>query len=213
MFTGIVQGLAKVSSIQKTASIMRYSLVLPRSLCNAITIGASISVEGVCQTVVGFNEETAEVAFEAIEQTLRCTTLDHLTVGDWVNIERSAKIGDEIGGHLMSGHIIGTATIEKCETFHGQRTLTLRCPVEWMKYILPKGFIGLNGASLTVGETSPEGKFSIYLIPETLKQTTFGQPTPRDKVNVEISSQTQLIVDTVERILIKNYHSNPLPTT
>lgn len=204
MFTGIVQSMVEVRFLQRTNHFLHYCLFFPQPLLHSLVIGASVSINGICQTVVAINQETGIVSFDAIEETLKRTTLNQLEVGDWVNVERSAKMGDEIGGHLMSGHIIGKAIIEERLCSQNQCTLSLRCDPTWMKYILPKGFIGLNGASLTVGETSPEGRFFIHLIPETLRQTTFGKISVGDEVNVELCSQTQAIVDTVERVMAQS---------
>jgi riboflavin synthase len=179
---------------------MRYALSVPSELQTGLQSGASIAVLGVCQTVVAINGN--EIIFEAIEETLKCTTLSSLHKGQWVNFERSAKMGDEIGGHPLAGHVLGTATIKSIDYPSAeQRTLRIACDPKWMKNIFPKGFIALNGASLTVGETDPQGFLTVHLIPETLKRTTFGAALVGDQINVEIDSQTQAIVATVERIL------------
>lgn len=202
MFTGIVQGTVNVAWVNHGNSISQYALNLPDFLLNGLQVGASICVEGVCQTVVSIQGQ--EVAFDVMAQTLKCTTLCSLKPGQSVNIERAMKMGDEIGGHLIAGHIIGTASISNCVAPHPeQRDFTIHCHPNWMKYILPKGFIALNGVSLTVGETDDKGYFTVHLIPETLRSTTFKNAQEGDKINIELDSQTQTIVDTVEKVLAK----------
>jgi len=196
MFTGLVQAIAHVAWIKSSSTLTRYALTFPPSLLSHLTQGASVSVHGVCQTVVSIEGE--KVIFEAIEETLKRTTLSTLVVDQSVNIERCAKLGDEIGGHLLSGHVAGTAEI--CDIT--QNIFTLRIESRWMKYFFSKGFIALNGASLTLVDVDrKKGVFSVHLIPETLRLTTFGKAKGGDKVNVEIDSQTQAIVETVERVL------------
>lgn len=121
--------------------------------------------------------------------------------GSQVNFERSARVGDEIGGHNVSGHVHCTAGIVEVQETENNKRLTFEIPDDkWMKYVLPKGFISVDGCSLTVGEV--EGRrFSVYLIPETLRVTVFGFKGVGDKVNIEIEAQTQAIVDTVERVV------------
>ncbi len=200
MFTGIVQSTVRVAWVEHTPQLARYALTVPSHLLHGLVIGASISVHGICQTVVSINEN--EIAFDAMEETLKRTTIKFLTQGQIVNFERAAKMSDEIGGHLLSGHIIGTASISNITVpSKEQRILTISCAPEWMKYILPKGYIALNGVSLTVVETDPKGSFTVHLIPETLRATTFGLASEGERINIEIDSQTQAIVDTVERVL------------
>lgn len=206
MFTGIVQTKAKIKKISHSSSLTHYVIALASPSLRGLEIGASVSVQGICQTVVSIENDT--VAFQAIQETLACTTLPFWKEGDWVNIERSLKMGDEIGGHLLSGHIIGVASIQSIEhPSKEQSIVTLKCDPKWMKYLLPKGYIALNGVSLTLGKTDPSGWFTVNLIPETRRITTFGDASIGDKVNIEIDSQTQTIVDTVERVLqSKKYH-------
>ena len=197
MFTGIIQTTLPVAWVNHSPTLTRYALSIPPEHQKDLALGASISVNGVCQTVVEINNN--EVVFEAIEETLKRTNIATFQADQLVNIERSAKIGDEIGGHLLSGHIIGTAILEAIHN----NILKISCPEAWIKMILPKGYIALNGASLTVVDSLEEGIFTVHLIPETLKRTTFGNIKVGDKINVEIDSQTQAIVETVESILKK----------
>lgn len=201
MFTGIVQTKAPISFVVSSPKLVRYAVSLPSDLLKNLQIGASICIHGACQTVVEIKNN--EVYFQAIEDTLKRTTVPTYQVGQYVNIERSAKMGDEIGGHQLSGHVLGTGEIIDIQSpSQEQRVLSVRVPPTWMKYILHKGFIAVNGASLTVGDVYPnDGIFTLNLIPETLRITTFGEVKVGDLVNIEIDSQTQAIVETVERIL------------
>ena len=132
-------------------------------------------------------------------ETLAKTNLGRLTEGSEVNLER-ARFGDEIGGHVMSGHIIAQTPVTRIEQSEHNRTLWFALPAELKPYVLTKGFIGLDGCSLTIGSVT-EREFNVHLIPETLQRTLFGSRQVGDCVNVEIDAQTQAIVDTVERVL------------
>jgi riboflavin synthase len=140
------------------------------------------------------------VAFDLMQETLRVTNLGVLKVGDEVNVERAARFGDEIGGHAMSGHIFCQAKVVDVIETPDNRTLWFKLPPEAVKYVLTKGYIGIDGASLTVGQVDGP-RFCVHLIPETLSRTTLGVRTPGEWVNIEIDPQTQAIVDTVERVL------------
>lgn len=201
MFSGIVKAMVEISWVSHTPSLTRYRIQLPPPMLAGLETGASIAVNGVCQTVVSIENQT--VSFDAIQDTLKLTNIPHFVAGQKVNVERSLRMGDEIGGHLLSGHIIGTARITNMQApTPEQRIFELSCDPKWMRYILHKGYIALNGVSLTVGEVFPErGAFAINLIPETLRLTTFGTAAEGDLINVEIDSQTQAIVETVERVL------------
>lgn len=199
MYSGITSGLFEVIFVEKQKDLTIYTVQLPPDLLHHLTIGASVAVDGVCQTVVSIH--ACEVTFHAIGETLACTTLNSLEVGRRVSIERSLRYGDEVGGHEVAGHVIGTARVASVIMTEETRTLTLECPSAWMKFILPKGFIAVDGSSLTVGEVFPEGKFTVYLIPETMRLTNLGNKRVDDRVNIELDHRTQAIVMTVERFL------------
>ena len=200
MFTGIVQTKAPIVWISHSPTLTRYGVDLTGPMLEGLVRGASVSIQGICQTVVSI--ENTHVIFEAIEETLACTTVPLWKEGDYLNIERSLRMGDEIGGHLLSGHIMGTGCIQNIEhPSKEQAIITVKCDPKWMKYLLPKGYIALNGVSLTLGKMDPSGWFTVNLIPETRYITTFGECQLGDKVNIEIDSQTQAIVDTIERVL------------
>jgi riboflavin synthase len=138
--------------------------------------------------------------FDLMQETLRLTNLGELRVGDRVNVERAARVGDEIGGHAMSGHIMATATVTRVAESPNNRQVWLRPPATLLRYLLTKGYVGVDGISLTIGEVTG-GEFCVNLIPETLARTNIGSRRPGDRVNLEIDPQTQAIVDTVERVL------------
>ncbi|PIZ94962.1 MAG: riboflavin synthase [Candidatus Magasanikbacteria bacterium CG_4_10_14_0_2_um_filter_37_12] len=200
MFTGIVQGKFRVIDIEEKPDLKTVVVGLSEKLTTGLRIGASVSVAGVCLSVTGIEENN--VLFDAMSETLKKTTLGNLPVGSIVNVERSARVGDEIGGHRVSGHVIGTAEIIKIAESENNKAVTFECDRDWMKYIMDKGFVALDGCSLTV--TAPDqksGQFTVWFIPETMKTTTFGDKQVGDKVNLEIDPETQVIVETVERVL------------
>jgi riboflavin synthase len=199
MFTGIVQGTAPLVAIDEKSNFRTHVIEMPTELLPGLELGASVAHNGCCLTVTAV--EGNRVSFDLIKETLRLTNLGELALGDVVNIERAAKFNDEIGGHLMSGHIICTAEVAKIYTSENNRQVWLRMPdAELMKYVLHKGFIGIDGISLTIGEVV-NNRFCVHLIPETLERTTLGKKRLGDKVNIEIDPQTQAVVDTVERVL------------
>ena len=199
MFTGIVQTVDKVADVQKEPGLTRFSVEFSAKMLKGLQVGASVSLAGVCQTVVRI--EGHRVWFDAIQETLTRTTFQTLEVGQELNIERSAKFGDEIGGHILSGHVYGKAEIVRIDEFESNRVVTFRCPQAWIKFLFSKGFIAIDGASLTIVDVRADGTFTVHLIPETLRITTFGKKIQGDWVNIEIDSQTQVIVETIERIL------------
>lgn len=198
MFTGIVQGLAKVESVESSPGRKQIKVLMGPALIQGLQTGASVSIDGVCLTAVSIDGDIA--AFDVIQETLERTTLKDIHAGGAVNIERAAKFGDEIGGHLLSGHVFDSATIESIERPPNNVIMTFRGKPEWMKYLFRKGYIAIDGVSLTLVDVSPNHTFTVHLIPETLRLTTLGRKKVGDKVNIEIDAQTQAIVDTIERI-------------
>ncbi|UXI00068.1 riboflavin synthase subunit alpha [Photobacterium sp. TY1-4] len=198
MFTGIVQGTAEVVEIIKKEQFQTHVIRLPQALLCGLEIGASVAHNGCCLTVTAI--EGDRVAFDLMQETLKVTNLGRVAVGDHVNIERAAKFGDEIGGHSMSGHVNFTTEISEVITTPNNCTLWFNLPEDYSKYVLRKGYIGIDGCSLTIGEVT-DARFCVHLIPETLNRTLFGQRRAGDWVNIEIDPQTQAIVDTVERVL------------
>ncbi|MBB3304764.1 MULTISPECIES: riboflavin synthase subunit alpha [unclassified Enterobacter] len=199
MFTGIVQGTAEIVGIEEKDLFRTHIVRLPEDLLPGLALGASVAHNGCCLTVTEINGDL--VSFDLIKETLRITNLGELMVGDVVNIERAAKFSDEIGGHLMSGHIMTTAEICKIIQSENNREIWFKLQdATQIKYILHKGFVGIDGISLTVGDVT-KSKFCVHLIPETLERTTLGAKKFGHKVNIEIDPHTQAIVETVERVL------------
>lgn len=197
MFTGIIQGIATVDSLKSCTGLTTLSIRFPEHHLDNVTIGASVAINGTCLTVTG--QEGNCLGFDAMQETLRATTLGSLVAGDKVNFERAARIGDEIGGHLLSGHIHTTARVVAIEQPANNRTLWFEVPDQWAGYLFGKGYIAVNGASLTIGEVRG-CRFNVYLIPETLRATTFSELKTGDEVNIEIDHQTLTIVDTLARL-------------
>ncbi|PIF22359.1 MULTISPECIES: riboflavin synthase subunit alpha [Pantoea] len=199
MFTGIVQGTAEIVAIEEKELFRTHTVRLPADLLPGLALGASVAHNGCCLTVTEIKGDL--VSFDLIKETLRITNLGELSAGDVVNIERAAKFSDEIGGHLMSGHIMTTAEICKIIQSENNREIWFKLQdASQIKYILHKGFVGIDGISLTVGDVT-KSKFCVHLIPETLERTTLGAKRLGQKVNIEIDPHTQAIVDTVERVL------------
>ena len=200
MYTGIVQGSFPVTRLLSQPGLLSIRVELNPALMQDLLIGASVGVDGVCLSVTAI--EGQQVDFDIMQQTLELTTLGALAVGSQVNIERSAKQGVEVGGHILSGHIDCTAELVAIETPENNRFVTYRLPAQLMKYVFEKGFIAVNGCSLTVAKVErSKNEFTVCYIPETLRVTTHGEKSIGDKVNIEIDRQTQTIVDTVERVL------------
>jgi riboflavin synthase len=200
MFTGIVQGLARVQAVTDRPGLRSFTLAFPAGFCEGLAIGASVAVDGVCLTVTRLaGAEAAD--FDVMQQSLALTTLGGLVAGSTVNAERAARDGAEIGGHPLSGHIDFMATVAEVRRPENNHVLRLAVPAPWMRYIFAKGYIAVNGASLTVAEAwrEPDGRggFEVWLIPETLRMTTFADKAAGAALNIEIERQTQVFVDTV----------------
>ena len=188
--------MANVHSIEKGEAVWTFAIDLPNTV--GLERGASVAVNGVCLTATEMDGD--RVLFDVINETLERTNLSSVQVGDDVNVERSLKMGDELGGHLLSGHIMGLGQLTRRTEVGEGVDFTVEAPAMMMKYIHEKGYIGLNGASLTIGAVVGN-QFNIHLIPETLRLTTFGTVVEGQQVNIEIDSMTQTIVATVERMM------------
>jgi riboflavin synthase len=204
MFTGIVQGTAEVVAIEEAELFRTHVIALPEGLRQGLEIGASVAHNGVCLTVTAIVGE--RVSFDLMRETLSVTNLGALEVGGRVNIERAARFGDEIGGHAMSGHVMAVAELVELDEAPNNRRLWFELPHALGRFLFDKGYIGVDGASLTIGEVRPASaahgpRFCVNLIPETLARTTLVDRVPGDRVNIEIDPQTQAIVETVERVL------------
>lgn len=168
MFTGIIQNFAAVIATEAQENSRRIILHLI-GLDTDLELGASVAVDGVCLTVVEL--ENHHASFDVIEETLRCTTLGSLHLGSQVNIERACRVGSEMGGHSVTGHVDTTGLIGLYRQNKTHTELTLNYTGEWNPYVLPKGWITIDGISLTVVTVQPE-TLTVHLIPETQKRTT-----------------------------------------
>ena len=200
MFTGIVQGTGQITAIEDRPGLRTLEVSVASGLLEGLTIGASVALHGVCLTVTRFTPSA--IYFDVMQQTVGTTTLGGWHAGQRVNVERSARYGDEVGGHVVSGHIDATAEIVALNTPQNNREIDYRIDPSLLPCILPKGFIALNGCSLTVAEVDRQAStFRVCLIPETLRVTTHGDKQVGDRVNLELDRQTQAIVNTVRAFL------------
>jgi riboflavin synthase len=204
MFTGIVQGIAHISAIVDRPGLRSFVLTWPSGFGVGLAIGASVAVDGVCLTVTALQGDEG-ASFDVMQQSLSLTTLGTLRVGSAVNVERAAKDGAEIGGHPLSGHIDVQATLIEVRQPPNNHVMRLALPAPWMRYVFAKGYIAVNGASLTVADARREadgsGWFEVWLIPETLRMTTFAEKAGGSRLNIEIERQTQVFVDTVREAI------------
>lgn len=199
MFTGIVQGTAQLHSVIEKTDFRTHIMKMPQELLNDLEIGASVAHNGVCLTVTKIEQDL--VHFDLMAETLRITNLGKLQQGDFVNIERAMRFGAEVGGHILSGHVYCTAEVTQRIVKENNLQIWFALPnEEVMKYVLTKGFIAIDGISLTIGEVK-DRTFCVNLIPETIERTLIAKRAVGEAVNIEIDPQTQAIVDTVERYL------------
>jgi len=192
MFTGIVTDLGEVRSVEPRAgNLHRLSIFCdyPRA---QLVQGASIACSGVCLTVVEAGEERGRTWFavDAADETLRVTTVGRWRPGGKINLERPLKIGDELGGHLVAGHVDGIATVVAREDMTNMARFVLRSPAGLTRFIAPKGSVALDGVSLTVNTVEGD-TFSVLIIPHTLQVTTFGALHKGDDVNLEVDTMAR----------------------
>jgi riboflavin synthase len=204
MFTGIVQGIASVQALTDQPGLRSFTLAFPSGFGAGLAVGASVAVDGVCLTVTaleGSGNGNEQARFDVMQQSLGLTTLATLQVGSHVNVERAARDGAEIGGHPLSGHIDFMGQVVQVRRPENNHVLRIAVRAPWMRYVFAKGYIAVNGCSLTVSEAQREaggaGWFEVWLIPETLRATTFAEKGEGSAVNIEIERQTQVFVDTV----------------
>ena len=198
MYTGITQGTFPVVRLENVGRRRDLTVELSPKLTEGLELGASVAIDGVCMTVAGISGE--RILFQAVEETLTRTTLGSLEVGSKVSVERSARFGQENGGHEVSGHVMGTGLVTEVQAIDGAHSLRIQVPKEWKPFILLKGFIAVDGSSLTVAHVYEDG-FDVHLIPETIRLTNLGNKRPGDRVNIELDARTVAIVETVERVL------------
>lgn len=197
MFTGIVRGRYPVTMVTGRAGLVTIEVALDEDIRGLLDSGASVAVDGVCLTVTELTSGGAR--FDIMQETLRVTTLDGVAVGRIVNIEPSLSVQRDISGHIVSGHVDTTARIAAIEHPDERNcTVVFALEADWCRYLFQKGYVAINGCSLTVGKVDKKrGEFCVYLIPETMRRTTFGLVKVGDRVNIEVERQTQIIVDTI----------------
>lgn len=181
MFSGIVEELGEVKRISRRGSVTLIETIA-RKILEDTKIGDSISVNGACLTVI--KNESGVVSFEAMPETLKITNLGFLKTSDKVNLERSLKVGDRISGHFVTGHVDCIGIIRKKSIVNGNLCFEITFPVKFLKFVLTKGSIAIDGISLTIA-AKKSNVFTVYIIPHTLKNTTLGFKGPSDKVNIE----------------------------
>ena len=198
MFSGIVQEAGKVIRFEKGKDIYNLSIECSSEFISDLKKGASISVDGVCLTVKDENPEI--LRFDLVEETIKRTNFQNIKTGDNVNLERSLKMGDEIGGHPVSGHIHGISKVISIDKRDQSWDVKFSVEPFMHDYMLHKGYVAINGCSLTLGEVSNES-FMIHLIPETLSITNLFQLEQDSVVNIELDQNTIIIADTVKKYL------------
>ncbi len=200
MFTGIVTALGEVRSVKPRAdNLHRITIACDYPRAELIE-GASVACSGVCMTVVGAGEEDGRswFAVDAAAETLALATVGRWRHGSKVNLERPLKFGDELGGHLVAGHVDGLASVAAREDLTDSARFTLRVPADLARFIAPKGSVTLDGVSLTINSVEAD-TFSVLIIPHTLAVTTFGALRQGDDVNLEIDTLARYAARLMER--------------
>jgi riboflavin synthase len=187
MFTGIITDVGEVVGVERRAEGLCHLTVACSYERESIALGASIACAGICLTVVSTDLQGNRTTFavDAAAETLATTTASRWVVGTRLNLERALKLGDELGGHLVTGHVDGVAEILGREDLTDMVRLALRAPAPLARFIAPKGSVTLEGVSLTVNAVEGE-TFSTLIIPHTLKVTTFGKAKKGDTLNLEV---------------------------
>ena len=198
MFSGIVQSLGTIVSISEAREIATLEVQATEDFTKDLKIGESVALDGVCLTLT--RSESDIMFFDAVPETLNKTLIKSYTKGIKVNLEPSLRFNDSVGGHIMSGHIHTTGHINQVEIHGNAKDIVIDAGVDWGKFLFEKGYIGINGCSITLGEIT-EGRFIVHLIPETLRATNLDNLVYGNQVNLEFDQNTITIVETTERIL------------
>ena len=192
MFTGIVTDLGEVRSVKRRADNLHRIVIYCSYPRAELSEGASIACSGVCMTIIGAGEDDGRAWFavDAAAETLALTTVGRWRHGSKVNLERPLKLGDELGGHMVAGHVDGLATVTAREDMTDMARLVLRAPGPLCRFIAAKGSVALDGVSLTVN-TVEDDTFSVLIIPHTLQVTTLGALRKDDDVNLEVDTMAR----------------------
>ncbi|MDB9908076.1 riboflavin synthase subunit alpha [Gammaproteobacteria bacterium] len=200
MFTGIVSGQGYIHKVKNNVDYTSITIKAPAGFSKNLKRGASVAVNGVCLTAK--KGATDLLQFDVITETLEKTNFKLLSKGNKVNLERSMKANTEIGGHLVSGHIHGVGVIKSINDRGQTKDLRIQPPASLMEYLSYKGYVGLNGCSLTIGKVF-KSSFNIHLIPETIKVTNFQKMKKGDLINIEIDQTTINTVETIKKIMLE----------
>lgn len=184
MFTGIVTDVGIVEELSQSADHC-FRIAPQRPQPPSLDIGASIACDGVCLTIVEQAPDQSWFKVNVSQETLRCTTIGQWQAGTRMNLERSLRVGDELGGHIVTGHVDGITRIESIKPAGDSHRLTCRLPEGLEKFLAVKGSVTLNGVSLTINEVT-QANFTVNLIPHTLSVTTWGSAMAGDSANIEI---------------------------
>lgn len=192
MFTGLIEEIGTVTLV-RTHGGMADLTIAANSILEDMSIGDSIAIAGVCQTVTAFNARSFKV--QAVAETMRRTTFGTLARGTRVNLERALRVGDRLGGHFVQGHVEGIGTVRAVIPADSGSDFTVQIPSTLARYVVEKGSITIDGISLTVTDAD-QSSFSVSVIPHTLAATTLGQLRTGDKVNIE----TDIIAKYIEKL-------------
>lgn len=198
MFSGIVQEVGIIDSLVAGNEHLTITINCSKDFAKDKKVGDSVSVDGVCLTIT--KKTNSSLTFDAVKETLERTIIKNYAKGSYVNIESSLSFGGSVGGHLMSGHIHLKGIVKEVLIVGDSKDIVIDTSPEWSKYLSEKGYIGINGCSITIGKIH-DSRFQIHLIPETLKTTNLDNLVFGDEINLEIDQSTIAIVDTTERIL------------
>ena len=198
MFTGIVQGTGTIIDINKNNSVLNLNIKVPQPIAKKLTIGDSLALDGVCLTVTRISD--VNVSFDVVNETQNRTIISNYDKNYVINLETSLEFGQQVGGHLVSGHVQTLGTIKEVEIDGDAKNILFEIPDDYCKYIFEKGYIAINGCSLTIGNVI-KNTFYVHLIPETLRATNLDNLIYGNRVNLELDQNTVTIVDTTERIL------------
>ena len=199
MFSGIVTGLGKIIEVDEKSNDLRRFIVACDYDPGSIAVGGSIACSGICLTVVerGASGNRPFFAVDAAAETLRLTTAGQWRRGTFINLERSLRLGDEMGGHLVSGHVDGIAELVTRDDFLDSASFTLLVPNALSRFIAVKGSVALDGVSLTVNKVKGD-TFSVLIIPHTLQVTTFGKLEPGTRLNLEVDQIARYVARLME---------------
>jgi riboflavin synthase len=200
MFTGIVSGQGYIHKVKNNVDYVSITIKAPAGFSKNLKRGASVAVNGVCLTAKKGATDLLE--FDVITETLEKTNFKLLSKGNKVNLERSMTANTEIGGHLVSGHIHGVGVIKSINDRGQTKDLRIQPPASLMEFLFYKGYVGLNGCSLTIGKVF-KSSFNIHLIPETIKVTNFQKMKKGDLINIEIDQTTINTVETIKKIMLE----------